>query len=145
MFPDINFTDEDPRIIMSPPVTIEIGSTLRIDSGVGIASEDYRTLVSWVKEFTYKPGFVIELTANPPETVRRDVVGVVSLWTQVIDSRNPSRGKIKVGQAFIIYEYLIDNREHFYRWLLSKFIEFERHEAREWFKVNGVLFDDPHK
>ena len=31
-----------------------------------------------------------------------------------------------------------------YDWLLDKFDEIEQHETREFFKVNGMLWDDPH-
>lgn len=54
---------------------------------------------------------------------------------------------IKVATAAIMPYGVLDADEHiFWNWLQRAIFDaLERHESREWFKVDDQVFDDPHK
>lgn len=59
------------------------------------------------------------------------------------DSRNPGATTDIDVVAPIPPEALADERS-FLRWLHSRLVEHEFHECREWLRVDGRIWDDPH-
>lgn len=113
---------------------------------------DPSVIEDWLKNFTYKPGFVFEYF--PPHRLR-DIdgsfvsmhPGVVKIWTpHWEDSRMPGRTSQGVF-TFQINWYLFsggNGEEHFKRWLRQQVHYVELHEADEWLRYNGELEWDPH-
>ena len=65
---------------------------------------------------------------------------------QLPDSTQPDR-VIPVGGTFIVpptIMWAIDPKADFLSWLWTTVLEMERHEAGEWFRVDGKLPYDPH-
>lgn len=108
---------------------------------------DYFTLERLLSVVTYKPG--VSVRAKPPEPGSAYMHGVGSI---IIEATVPSSydplNLISVGRSIDVPPYLIEqateNRDRFYKWLFSQLMSYEKHEAQEWFKVGGVMFDDPH-
>jgi hypothetical protein len=107
---------------------------------------DYLYLERLLTGITYKPGFT--MTVRPP--ISGDFgIGSVVFSCNVSDSRDPLK-IIPVGRVVPVAPSLIEKAsqagpEYFYKWLFGQILSFERHEAQEWFKINGQVFDDPHK
>lgn len=93
-----------------------------------------------LRRFTYKPGF--RLSCRPAFGTREYFIAV-RMW--VPDTYVPAR-MTEVGGSFLVPSFLIDHNDEdgFARWLLEQLVEMERHEAREWFRRDGQIFDNPH-
>lgn len=99
---------------------------------------------------TYKPG--VTISARPPVPGPAGMFGVGSIFIEarVPSSYNPMQ-LIPVGKSVDVPDYLIERaesiegQERFYNWLFNHLMSFEKHEAQEWFKINGTPFNDPHK
>lgn len=108
--------------------------------------DDYFIVEQLVALVQYKPGFTISV--RPPRAGDYGV-GAVVLSANVPDSRNPLE-VVAIGRSCQVSPHLIEvcrrkgGAKEFYRWLFGEILSFERHEAQEWYKVNGELFDDPH-
>lgn len=102
----------------------------------------------WVRtqlaRFAYKPGWTF------------DVFGGFTSWhmggghVQVIfeadDTRRPGQ-RTKVAGTVSFNRLAVEHRDAdlFARAFLEHLIDIERHEAREWFRRDGEIYDDPHK
>lgn len=84
-----------------------------------------------LQKFTYRPGWTFEVEA-----------GTLIVRAIVIDTDDPTR-TTPLSFAQIIPQYVPDDFD-WTRWLLRKIMEIEDHEAREFFKIDGVKVFDPH-
>lgn len=110
--------------------------------------------VQWVRELveqiTYKPGWKFEYVPAasygwPAQyTLGIDPFspGVIIVTARVPDSRQPDR-EIEVSGRYIVPEYL--DESYFIKWFKDGVIlPSEFHEVDEFFRVAGVLVNDPH-
>lgn len=74
---------------------------------------------------------------------RFTVEPVLRFTATLPDSRNPGATTDVDVRAPIPAAALVGKRE-FLRWLQSRLAEHEYHESREWLKVDGRIWDDPH-
>ena len=84
---------------------------------------------------TYKPGWRFELYDGRMEGPH------VAIWTQVLDAYDP-----ETTTVLDVHSMLPPMRsaEQFYDWLLWRICRIETHEAREFLRVAGAVYDDPH-
>jgi hypothetical protein len=93
-----------------------------------------------LKHLSYKPNMKLEL--EPPHIFPNPAL---VLRAEVENSYNPGE-KIKVGFRTEIPEFFNERDDHkFIEWVFQTIMKWERHEAQEWFKLDGVPLDDPHK
>jgi hypothetical protein len=108
---------------------------------------DYFKLERLLVGVTYKPGITISARPPIPGSVYMNGVGALVIKARVPDSYDPMKF-ITVGKHIEVPGTLVDLAEtdprKFYRWVFHQLLDFEKHEAQEWFKINGVLFDNPH-
>lgn len=81
---------------------------------------------------TYRPGWTLRIE-GPPWLLRID--------GHALDSLNPGE-TVRLPHMFPIPSILSVNR--FYLWVAERLTDCERHESREWFKVDGMRYLDPH-
>lgn len=98
--------------------------------------------LSWFREqlrrYTYKPGW------------RFHVDGALFGWTaylvgimSVEDTYNPGR-TVEVSATYPLYA-LDHNEDVFGRCVEALIAKMELHEAQEWLRRDGVIYNDPHK
>jgi hypothetical protein len=94
-----------------------------------------RELARW----EYKPGWRLRIVPDPGpwET------GILSVRYETPDSRNPLR-TIAIGGSEIVSLSVVEGMVPFGVWLESALMRMEEHELREWLRVDGELYDDPH-
>lgn len=94
-----------------------------------------------LSRITYKPNIRLELTDNT--LMLAGPMLVVS--SKVPNAYNPDE-MIGVGFNTQIPEYLlaVNDAKQMTKWIFARIMEWERHEAQEWFKVDGRVFDNPH-
>lgn len=94
--------------------------------------QDCREAVSkLLQSFTYKPGWTFYVEAD----------GLI-IDALVIDSDNLEKTiRVQFGVSIPFYA---DAKFPWDRWLLDQIKMVEDHEAREFFKINGVKVFDPH-
>lgn len=88
-------------------------------------------------EVTYRPGWRFVLADDPYEGP------AVWVLAEVENSYQPGTTTDLGIETFVPLAALA-GREEFLEWLLNRCIRLESHEAREWFKVGGKPFRDPH-
>lgn len=92
----------------------------------------------WMREqlarYSYKPGWSVELS---------DDLGVAEMVVRytTTDSRNPQQ---PIGLKAHRTLPGTSDPDELARHVLEGLVDVERHEALEWFRRDGVLFDDPH-
>lgn len=114
----------------------------------------------WVAQqldrFTYKPGWRFEYFNALGEDY-------VSIMMEVPDSRGKTQPvrpyrvgfdgqlvteplTVKVGGRHPVPDVIVDRCDEggFAHWLLMMIDLMESHEIREWFRLDGELYDDPH-
>jgi len=102
-----------------------------------MAMMEFEQAEAFMRRFTYKPGWVFALIPNYGATSW----GIhVSFDTE--DTFNPGHD-IKIG--FRRTMPIPPNEDYLAAQLLKIIDGIERHEAREWFKVDGQMPFDPHK
>ncbi len=95
----------------------------------------YDMLCAFLLKFTYKPGWTFQpfLNAWGP---------AVDIRAAVIDCDDHDK-PIIITLQFDIPHHIPDDM-YLMRWLRSKIMEVERHEADEFFQFDGVKIFDPH-
>lgn len=101
---------------------------------------DFHAIEKLVDRVTYKPGF--ELRARQ----RLSHLPTIRMTAWVQDTRSTIKRNVHI-EAEQSVPLMIPNEKEFYHWLLFAFLhnEWERHEAAEWFRVDGQRIFDPHK
>jgi len=93
-----------------------------------------------LKRLSYKPNVRMELLALAGLSDML-LLGVTRIEPE---SRNPDGPLCKIGFHYTLPPASMMNRDNFAREVMYALFEMERHEAREWFKRDGEIFDDPH-
>ena len=108
---------------------------------------DTREVTRWlrteVERFSYKPGCEFEVfTAPSPTTLWEFAVTI----TIVRPDAGGGGRTVRIAQVAMVPWLIIDQRDvgRLAEWLLSRIEELEIHEAREWFKRDGMPVCDPH-
>ena len=108
---------------------------------------------------SYKPGYTLDML--PPRNTG-DMFTITSesripgQWTFVV--KFETEDSFKPGGTWNGSVYFSDHPPHcispigditdralFFDWIRDCFIRLERHESREWFKIDGKMYDDPHQ
>lgn len=92
---------------------------------------DVEPLRNILRQFTYKPGWTFN--------IRDDMLAIRLLAPDTDNVENI----ISVNNEVVIPRF-VDERFPWDRWLLDQIMNVERHEAQEFFKINGVKVFDPH-
>lgn len=87
---------------------------------------------------TYRPDFSLAVHDNWDESP------CVILSMFVINTYHPENPKMPLTMHQVVPGF-VESVEDFYDWCLGIYVWFEEHESREWFKVNGIPWRDPHK
>lgn len=93
-------------------------------------------LADEVSRMAYRPGWSLTVFSDPHEGAKLRIVAKVE------DGYHPGRS-IDLGISSRIPD-IIETRDQFRRWALWRLLEVEAHECREYFRVDGQLFRDPH-
>lgn len=106
---------------------------------VGLSSVSPEEIKAHLAKITYKPGWRIWLM----EDVLTDLPTLLAIDFEVEDTYNPGN-IVKIGMREKL-RLPIMSLEQFEHQVLDAIDRAERHETREWFKVDGVMKYDPHK
>lgn len=101
-----------------------------------------------VKRFAYRPDYF--LFVEPPKTPLpgsydlEQVAISVHGWAE--DARHPGRDCV-IRSLRVVPPFIVESQDedHFAHWLQHVFFEMENHESREWLRMDGKIYDDPHK
>lgn len=94
------------------------------------------TVKELLERFTYKPGWVFHAMKHDHEG------DWISIEVTLENSYEPgTTTDIRVNSPVPPYA----SNHDFYEWLMWRLERFESHECREWFKVDGLVFSDPHE
>lgn len=94
-------------------------------------------VINIINKITYKPDFKIR--------VGLDIHGGVRVWFSrlVPDATGIIKENIAITYNTLFYNNAKDEQEVLEKMYIH-FLEFEKHELKEWFKYNNVCFKDPH-
>lgn len=99
-------------------------------------------IIKIVESISYKPGFSIKFNREP-----RDVDMIEILFDyKTIDSTDFTK-EAKLKDTLTIDLFYLKNmkKDMLIRMIYDKILDMERHEAGEFFRVDGELPYDPHK
>lgn len=159
MWPDVDFSKPLPTRSGPRRTTMEfdVPSDV-IGAYVGNGwTTDHETTVRLAQEylsrFTYKPGWHFEVTRKPELSAVHLVIGFMTLDSRLSEyarecpaCREVMGVKTSVGGSFAIPQLcaLKNPEKAFWNFLRSTIWFIERHEADEWFRVDGAMPYDPH-
>lgn len=106
---------------------------------VGMSSVTPDEIRAHLTKITYKPGWTIRLL----EDVLTGLPTLVAIDFDTEDTYNPGR-TIKIGFRDKLRMPIV-SLEQFERQILDMIDRVERHETREWFRIDGVMKYDPHR
>ncbi len=86
---------------------------------------------------TYRPGWALSVYTDVHQGPTLRIIATVQ------DGYNPD-ATIDLGIDARIPD-IITTPDLFHRWLLWRLLEVEAHECREYFRVDGHLYRDPHE
>lgn len=98
---------------------------------------ELREIENHLKHLQYKPGWTFEIQTD----LSYRPCLLVSFIAE--DAYNPGR-ETKIGFREALYPYYRGTKQ-FEEWLFGVIMKIERHEAREFFKRDGEIINDPHK
>lgn len=108
------------------------------ESIVGMSVSGLSDLVEMV---TYRQGFKLSVHDQGWGGL---VKPCLILDMSVINTYHPENPKMPLCMHQSIPGF-VQTIEDFYDWCLGVCVWFEEHESREWFKVNGIPWRDPHR
>lgn len=103
--------------------------------------QTYQRLLDIVKRITYKPGWKLHLmwTENQPYYVS------FFLRMQVPDLKTQAPINLQFAETAALDFFMHKHEDFILRmWIYPFILKAEEHELREWFKVDGKHFIDPH-
>jgi hypothetical protein len=100
-----------------------------------------------VARMTYKPGWKLLIEELP---LRSFMVPFYLIVTASVENTYRRGETIQIGGYYSVPWHFIENPSpdrdtQFARWVADQIKDAEIHESREWFKVDGGIFDNPHK
>lgn len=90
----------------------------------------------WLRYVEHRPGWTFTVTEHPFEGVMVRVE---------VDTVNTYRPPDPITLGIDSFVPPCRTAAQFYDWLLWRLHRIESHECREWFRVNGTAWRDPHK
>ena len=96
-------------------------------------------------EMTYKPGYKFKACLSPEVGLRGEEWIRVDLIFKVEDVGGHKPGLNEVIHTNSIHCMHFDTRDDVIRYMRDRIHDAERHEADEWFKVNGIAPYYPHE
>lgn len=108
-----------------------------------IADPVYDTALQWFKKLTYRPDTTMEFNRYENGAYRGMYAGTITFYRMVENSYRPGE-HMRLQFHNMVPSYLCENEAQFIDFVSRCLEEFEIHEAREWFKVNGQVYNDPH-
>lgn len=103
----------------------------------GSSAKSVEWFETQLKRFTYKPGFKMTLHGDM-------FLGPCIMITMKVEDTYHPGTTVEVGKPCSLFGVPAGNEDVFARWLLHQLQELEVHECREWFKWDGVIYDNPH-
>lgn len=104
-------------------------------------------LETWLREqlakITYKPGWTLDIVRTPGFGPF-DAEWSLRIEFVAEDTYNPGR-PTKVRSVRLLWGMEHMDETRFLQTVADMVKEVEIHESREWFKVGGVIWDNPHK
>lgn len=100
----------------------------------------FEQLEDRLASFSYKPGWTMEL--HESESYAGSFL-MISFEAE--DAYRPGRRTIIGIRSALPPIEFFRCHEMLDQWLLSRVIQAENHEAKEWLKCDGVMIFDPHK
>lgn len=98
-----------------------------------LSISEIQRLVSYI---SYKRGWTFEAYDGLHEGHH------LTIQTEIEDAHNPGE-KLTLGVESFLPP--LQNNKQFFDWLLWRLKRIEVHECREFFKISGEVYDDPHK
>lgn len=108
------------------------------ESIVGMSVSGLSDLLETV---TYRPDFTLSMHNQGWGSVEKPCL-ILDMF--VINTYHPEDPKMPLSMHQSIPRF-VETVEDFYDWCLGVCVWFEEHESREWFKINGIPWRDPHK
>lgn len=96
----------------------------------------YADIEATVSRMAYRPGWSLSTFIDPHEGPK------LRILASVPDGYHPGRS-IDLGITARI-PTLVRSRADLAEWVLWRLLEVEAHECREYFRIGGVLYRDPH-
>lgn len=98
------------------------------------------TIPAVLERVSYRPGWKIEYLD--------DGMGFARLVVRapVANTYDPSQ-QVEILHSFPVPYYIIEQGDEqlILKWLARTLQQVEIHESREWFRVNGAIYDNPHE
>lgn len=94
-----------------------------------------------LRRISYKPEFTV--IVQPPLNIYLNQPSIRFTYN-VMDSRGTGK-VVPLTSIKTVDEYYLDNEDWFFGFIQQTIREMELHESDEWFRVDGKLYDDPHK
>lgn len=101
-------------------------------------------LNSLLEPVTYRPDFTLSAhDSQQSEWWHMGSGACLMLGMQVVNTYHPEQPKMVLSMHQRLPSY-IESAEDFYDFCLGMCLWFEEHEGREWFKIDGRPYRDPH-
>lgn len=97
-------------------------------------------LAVWLKEVTYKPDYELRIVERD-EKLGEPALHIVA---HVADSCFEDRRQIEVIHRYAINDLDLTDQA-FNEFVFDCVVRSERHEAEEWFRINGEQLHEPHR
>lgn len=98
----------------------------------------------WLERITYRPG--VSMRIAHPEFLGEysyPVTPTLQLCADVENTYRPGQ-RIEIIHQTLIPQYVIETEQTFQAFVRQALINMEMHELDEWFKIDGVMVNDPH-
>jgi hypothetical protein len=96
-----------------------------------------------LRRFTYKPGWRFKIAGDYEDPPRPPGPGAIQVTFQAPDAYHPKR-VVPIISVIAIPDQPEDE-DRLARWLFDRILDIERHEAGEWFVIDGRRPFDPHR
>lgn len=101
-------------------------------------------LTAQLARFTYKPGWTFFIVPTGRDLSAMGAEWALRIVVEVQDAYNP-RQRIVVASHYPIWNGEFLTEEWFTQMVMKNIQGFEIHESREWFRVDGEIYDNPHR
>lgn len=115
----------------------------------GLISPSLMRMRTLADRIDHRPGWRYEILGAPPAYAASDYYRgpVIRIHADVIDSHPPNE-TLHIVHTFNVPGYFVEKQDWddklFFDWVWAETLGVERHEAREFFRVDGERYKDPH-